>query len=143
VQTFIALIGTHVGGLSCSHQQQHLHAASLYKAFKPWCNPSCSPATHSATARPLARPKTTQGGAQALSPRDIEDLKLAVEFSADYVSVPFVRSAADLQQVGAGLGRRASARRYGLPRVHSRVEAAGRHAGHLAVGVTISLLWLA
>ncbi|KAI8465728.1 MAG: pyruvate kinase [Monoraphidium minutum] len=47
----------------------------------------------------LHLPRAHKGGPQSLSPRDLEDLRLAVDYSADYVSVPFVRSAADLQQV--------------------------------------------
>ncbi|GBF99836.1 pyruvate kinase [Raphidocelis subcapitata] len=47
----------------------------------------------------LHLPRAHKGGPRSLSPRDIEDLRLAVEFSADYVSVPFVRGAADLEQV--------------------------------------------
>jgi hypothetical protein len=50
---------------------------------------------------------STQGGAQSLLPRDLEDLKLAADYSADYVSVPFVRSAADVQQVRACASRSA------------------------------------
>lgn len=49
---------------------------------------------------PDIHPPKPQGGPQSLPPRDLEDLKLAVDFGADWVGVPFVRSAADVQQVG-------------------------------------------
>jgi hypothetical protein len=63
--------------------------------------PTPARALANARSRASTRPgdASFQGdGAQALPPRDVDHLKLAVQFSADYVSVPFVRSAADVQQ---------------------------------------------